>query len=42
MLLLSKFKDKHKHKDIYILASGKSVDFLPTSFLENKIVIGVN
>lgn len=37
-----KFKDIHKGQDIYILASGKSVDFLPKSFLHNKLVIGIN
>ena len=29
-------------KDIYIIASGKSLDFIPSSFWENKIIIGVN
>jgi hypothetical protein len=32
----------HKGEDIYILASGKSVDFLHKSFYDNKIIIGVN
>lgn len=39
---LKEFKDIHKNKDIYILASGKSVDFIDNSFFENKIIIGVN
>lgn len=36
------FKDIHKKKDIYVLASGKSVDFIDPSFFDNKIVIGIN
>jgi hypothetical protein len=35
-------KNKHEGEDIYILASGKSVDFFNEDFFENKIVIGVN
>lgn len=35
-------KDSHKDKDIYIVASGKSGDFIDPSFFENKITIGVN
>ena len=42
MSSLTKYKNKHKESDIYILASGKSIDFLPKSFLDNKIIIGVN
>ena len=36
------YKNIHKDKDIYILASGKSVDFIDNSFFNNKIIIGVN
>ena len=36
------FKNIHKDEDIYILASGKSVDFIDNDFFKNKIVIGVN
>lgn len=39
---LSDFKNIHAEEDIYILASGKSVDFIDDSFFKNKIVIGVN
>ena len=39
---LEDYKNFHKDKDIYILASGKSVDFIDKSFFKNKIVIGVN
>lgn len=39
---LEDYKNFHKDKDIYILASGKSVDFIDNSFFKNKIVIGVN
>ena len=39
---LIEFKNIHKGEDIYILASGKSVDFIDDTFFNNKIVIGVN
>lgn len=42
MKTLLNFKDIHKNKDIYILASGKSVDFIDNSFFNNKIIIGIN
>ena len=42
MNLLNKYKNCHKGRDIYVLASGKSVDFIPNSFFDNKIIIGVN
>jgi len=42
MKSLQDFKNIHKNGDIYILASGKSVDFIDNSFFENKIVIGIN
>lgn len=42
MKLLKEFKDIHKNEDIYVLASGKSVDFIDNSFFNNKTVIGVN
>lgn len=35
-------KNTHKDEDIYILASGKSVDFYNEDFFDGKIVIGVN
>ena len=42
MKLLKEFKDIHKDSDIYILASGKSIDFIDNSYFKNKIVIGIN
>ena len=42
MIDLKTFKDIHKNEDIYILASGKSVDFISNDFFDNKIVIGIN
>jgi hypothetical protein len=36
------YNNIHKNKDIYVLASGKSVDFIDNSFFGNKIIIGVN
>lgn len=35
-------KNTHKDEDIYVLASGKSVDFYNEDFFDGKIVIGVN
>ena len=42
MIELKSFKDIHKNEDIYVLASGKSVDFISNDFFNNKIVIGIN
>lgn len=39
---LNEYKNKHLNEDIYILGSGKSVDFIDNSFFENKTIIGVN
>jgi hypothetical protein len=39
---LQEFKDCHKGADIYIVASGKSMDFYDPSFLDGKITIGIN
>lgn len=40
--MLNKFKNIHNDKDIYIIASGKSLDFIDNSFFDNKITIGIN
>ena len=42
MIELNQFKNCHMGDDIYVLASGKSVDYIENSFFENKIVIGIN
>lgn len=39
---MDKFKNIHLEKDIYIICSGKSLDFLDKSFFDNKITIGIN
>ena len=36
------FKDIHTNKDIYVVASGKSLDFISNDFFNNKITIGIN
>jgi len=36
------FKNIHLGKDIYVIGSGKSVDFFPLSFFDGKVTIGVN
>lgn len=35
-------KNIHLGEDIYVVASGKSLDYFDTSFFDNRIVIGVN
>jgi hypothetical protein len=42
MKLINELKNKHQGEDIYILASGKSVDFINQDFFDNKIIVGVN
>jgi hypothetical protein len=39
---ISLLKDKHLNEDIYIIASGASMDFIDPSFFDEKITIGVN
>lgn len=39
---LNEFENKHINEDIYVLGSGKSVDFIDESFFSNKIIIGIN
>jgi len=36
------FKNIHKNQDIYLIGSGKSLDFIDPCFFDNKITIGVN
>ena len=42
MLKLEDFDNKFKGQDIYVIGSGKSLDFIDNSFFENKITIGIN
>ena len=35
-------KNFHKGKDIWCIAAGSSMDYVDSSFFENKIVIGQN
>ncbi len=42
MQTISSLKNKHIGKDIWVIASGKSSDYIDPSFFNNKIVIGVN
>ena len=39
---LKQFKNIHVGKDIYVIASGKSVDYIDETFFNNKITIGMN
>ena len=42
ILSLESYKDFHKGQDIYVVASGASVDHVDPKFLEDKITIGIN
>lgn len=42
MKTITELKNIHIGKDIYVLASGKSVDYYPIDFFNDKIIIGVN
>lgn len=41
MRLLKELKDCERGNDIYIIASGKSVDFIPVAFFDGKVTLGV-
>jgi hypothetical protein len=36
------FKNIHKGEDIYIICSGRSLDYMSMDFFENKIKVGIN
>ena len=40
--MLKKYKNIHKGETIYVVSSGKSVDFMDCNFFSDKITIGVN
>ena len=42
MKSIKELKNIHKGEDIYVLASGKSVDYYDHHFFDNKIIVGVN
>jgi len=39
---LSTYKNIYKGKDVYIVGSGASMDYIDKSFFDNKIVVGCN
>ncbi len=39
---ITELKDVHMGEDIYIIASGKSCDYIDPSFFDNKLTIGIN
>lgn len=39
---ITEFKNIHEGKDIWVIASDSSMDYVEPSFFENKITIGVN
>lgn len=39
---ITELKGKHDGEDIYVIASGKSLDFIDPSFFDGKITVGIN
>ena len=39
---IKNYKDIHLNKDIYVIGSGSSCNWIDSSFFENKITIGIN
>ena len=39
---ISKLRDLHRGEAVYLLGSGKSLDFVPRDFFDGKTVVGVN
>jgi len=39
---IGELKNIHGGKDVFVLGSGKSLDFIPKSFFDGRITIGVN
>lgn len=39
---ITELRNRHKKIDIYVLCAGPSVNFIDTSFFDNKIIIGLN
>ena len=35
-------KNIHKDEDVYVIGAGKSMDFYPNNFFDDKLVVGVN
>ena len=35
-------KNIHKDEDVYVIGAGKSIDFYPNNFFDDKVVVGVN
>ena len=42
MVSLADYRCKHEGEDIYVLASGKSVDYFDKSMFQSRVTIGVN
>lgn len=40
--LITQLQDKHIDEDVYIIASGASMDHIDPSFFEGKVTIGIN
>lgn len=42
MKMIDDLKNKYKGQDIYVLASGSSMNFISKDFFDNKITVGIN
>lgn len=42
MKLINELRNKFQGHEIYVIASGKSMDFINPEFFEDKVVVGVN
>lgn len=42
MKILKEFENIHLNEDIYVIASGPSLEFIDKDFFNNKITIGIN
>jgi len=40
--LITELKDRHKGQDIYVMASGRSLDYVCDSFFEGKLLVSNN
>jgi hypothetical protein len=40
--LITELKDKYKGQDIYVMASGKSLDYVDDGFFDGKVLVGNN
>jgi dipeptidyl aminopeptidase/acylaminoacyl peptidase len=42
LVALDEIRNKHEGQDVFVLGSGKSLDFYPEDFFDNRITVAVN